>query len=83
MVMARERKCSRKTFKQRQCECQAKKKKKIQPGYGAYNAKAQNCVPNVFRREMERQIMQPGDVKTEDRVVVIVNQVEEIYMIAS
>jgi hypothetical protein len=60
-----------------------KKKKKIQPGYGAYNAKAQNCVPNVFRREMERQIMQPGDVKTEDRVVVIVNQVEEIYMIAS
>jgi hypothetical protein len=81
MVMARERKCSRKTFKQRQCECQAKKK--IQPGYGAYNAKAQNCVPNVFRREMERQIMQPGDIKTEDRVVVIVNQVEEIYMIAS
>jgi hypothetical protein len=82
MVMARERKCSRKTFKQRQCECQAQKKK-IQPGYGAYNAKAQNCVPNVFRREMERHIMQPGDVKTEDRVVVIVNQVEEIYMIAS
>jgi hypothetical protein len=60
-----------------------KKKKKIQPGYGAYNAKAQNCVPNVFRREMERQIMQPGDVKTEDRVVVIVNQVEGINMIAS
>ena len=39
--------------------------KKSQPGYGAYNAKAQNCVPNVFRREMERQMMQPGDVKME------------------
>jgi hypothetical protein len=60
-----------------------KKKKKIKPGYGGYNSKAQNFVPNVFRREMERQIMQPGDVKTEDRVVVIVNQVEGINMIAS
>jgi hypothetical protein len=28
---------------------------------------------------MERQIMQPGDVKRRNRGVVIMNQVEEIY----
>lgn len=53
-------------------ESKKKKKRKkrerqiyIQPGYGTYSAKAHNCVPNIFKRGMERQIMQPGDMKTE------------------